>query len=399
MTRDFEPSKPIKPALARAQRPSPSLVQLDLSDPVLTASPWYQLAEFCNESYKNFIPRNEEYQQEQKNLAPTQKKCVEILSSTTFNHWDELIKRNFRSFEHQQKKIADRFFFRLSKRYSDSPLECQQKLKQNIQTFIELAEYALLKSDNRDLLKISEFSDNLKDLNNSPEKTFYFLNQLPQQLNPLFQSLLLNYSEGYQTLLELGASEFLKDFCFQLQKKFKITYTAIKDQAAQDLVRELEETKVNLCREIDYLKQENADLKAEIQAIEAQAFQDAVCQLTRTLQHRSQPILDQIVDLYQRLNKRAEQGETLSNDDLRILIILGSILEALRSLNITSFPEDLHQIFRLRGEDLNQYSYIEGSTFATPEDEKTVSCVRYGWQVGSEIITPAQVKESSQPQE
>jgi len=82
-----------------------------------------------------------------------------------------------------------------------------------------------------------------------------------------------------------------------------------------------------------------------------------------------------------------------STDSLSVLIALEGLLEAFKSLNINQFPADTSKSFELRSVQLGEYSYVEGSAFANSEDKKMVHCIRPGWRVDSEIITPARVKE------
>ncbi len=62
-------------------------------------------------------------------------------------------------------------------------------------------------------------------------------------------------------------------------------------------------------------------------------------------------------------------------------------------------PWDTSQSFELRSEKLGEYSYVEGSAFTDSEDQKIVRCIRPGWRVGEEIITPARVKEITEQSE
>ncbi len=147
---------------------------------------------------------------------------------------------------------------------------------------------------------------------------------------------------------------------------------------------------------MELLQQENEKLKKELSEIRSQALQSAVCQLVTTLQKQDQPVLDQIMLLYQRLNKMSESNSELSlspSDSLGILIALENLLQALNSLNVTRYPAQEDQVFELQSEQLSAYAYVEGSAFANSEDKKVVRCIHPGWRVGEEVITPARVKE------
>jgi len=74
---------------------------------------------------------------------------------------------------------------------------------------VELAEYALADSENRDLTKLSELGEVIDYFKKSREKTYLFLSEIPSLLEQNDRDM-LNSSVGYQSLLKWGASPFLK---------------------------------------------------------------------------------------------------------------------------------------------------------------------------------------------
>ncbi len=363
--------------------------QCELSDADLASSPWNSLAMFCNDSYREFIPWSEKNQKSKELDVKVQKKCVILLTKAQSSTWDEIVAQNF---EHREQKAAREFFFYLSRKHRDSPVEVLRQLKINLTQFVELAEYAFTDSGNRDLVKLALIADVISHYQKS-EQTFLFLSELPSVLDEEPRSILQS-SNGYQTILHWGSSRFLKNFWPLLQQKFRITSDVIRDEATQNVLQECGETEVSLRSQIELLKIENDELQNQIKDISSHSEQSAVYKFAKNLQNQSNPILDQIVLLYQGLKKSEDEGLPLSStDSLSVLIALEGLLEALKSLNINQFPADTSQSFELRGDQLGEYSYVEGSAFADSEEKKMVRCIRPGWRVESELITPARVKE------
>lgn len=383
------PNKPSKDDRAlEFGEPEKEQPQRELSDGDLASSPWNSLAMFCNDSYRNFILWSEKDKKNQELVVQVQKKCVILLIKAQSSTWDEIIEQ----FEHREREVAGNFFFYLSRKHRDSPVEVQRQLKINLTQFVELAEYAFTDSGNRDLVKLALIADVISNYQNQ-ERTFLFLSELPSVLDEESRSILQS-SNGYQTILHWGASRFLKKFWPLLQQKFRITSDVIRDEATQNVLQECGETEANLRSQIELFKIENDELKNQIKDISSQSQQSAVYKFAKTLQEQSNPILDQIVLLYQRLEQSENEGLPLSStDSLSVLIALEGLLEAFKSLNINQFPADTSQSFELRGDQLGEYSYVEGSAFADSEDKKMVRCIRPGWRVKSELITPARVKE------
>lgn len=362
------------------QKSAPSLV-----------SPWAKLATFCNESYLNFIPQGKRNQNYQTYEAPIHQKCVELLTQSSFDSWEDIV----RQFAPNEQKDANDFYFRLSNRYKESPQIICQRLKSNLHLFCELIEYALIDSENRDLVKINDFVDVMNSFGYTSEQTFLFLSQLPSALNNDVRSI-LDASIGYKTILKWGASPLLRKFWLQLQRKFRLTRTAIKEEAVQNLARELGETETLLRNQIQQLITENEELKEFLESISLEASQKAIYNLATILQSQAQPVLDQIFTLYHKLVKMSESEDKLlvtAEEALSILITLESLLQAFQNLNITYFPKDTSKSFKLDSNQLGEYLYVEGSAFCDAKDKKVVRCVSPGWRVGKEVITPARVKE------
>ncbi len=369
-----------------------------IEDLNLNSSPWYKLAKFFDNTYQEFIPKDER-QKEQKNVASIHKRCVAIIKEQPNQNWDEIIEKNF-SYKNQQE--AKDFFYYISTKPGQkrseaaSPAQVCQQLNQKLKEFVNLAEYAFIDTDNRDLIKLNLIADIIQSYQRS-ERTFLFLSELPSALDEQSRSI-LESSKGYQKILEWGASILLKKFWHHLQQEYRLTVDAITDEAAQNLARELGETETNLKNQLELLEAENNELKNTLAKIHDQSLQEAVCKLAKTLQGQPQPVLDQIFTLYNRLNKMSEEEQELSltsSECLSVLITLESLITAFQTLNIIPFPDNTQTAFELEGKELDEYSYIEGSVFADKEDKKLVICIKPGWRVGEQIITPARVKETN----
>ncbi len=305
----YRPKKPSKddtlnPELGRLEKEQPDR---ESSDAYLASSPWNSLAVFCNDSYREFTPWNEENKKNQESVVQVQKKCVTLLKKAQSSTWDEIVDQ----FEHtKEREVARKFFSYLSKRHrresdTDSPMEVLRQLQINLTQFVELAEYAFTDSGNRDLVKLDLIADVIRHYQGQ-ERTFLFLSELPFVLDEESR-LILQSSNGYQTILHWGSSRFLKYFWLRLQEKFRITRVAITDEAAQNLARELGETEASLRTQIELLKIENDDLKNQIEEISSHSKQEAVYKFAKNLQSQSNPVLDQIVLLYQRLKKSEDE--------------------------------------------------------------------------------------------
>lgn len=175
----------------------PTATEIDIE-----VSPWHNFIAFCNDCYEEFIPRNEEKQKNQRSLAQIHQKCIEILRELPSDNWEEIIKKNF---ENRQQQEADNFFYYISTRPgqkrsdADLPIEVMRRLKINLNKFVELAEYAFTDSGNRDLVKLNQLADVIKNYERS-ERTFLFLSELPTVLDNKSRAM-FETSNGYQILL------------------------------------------------------------------------------------------------------------------------------------------------------------------------------------------------------
>ena len=360
----------------------------------INLTPWKNLIEFFDENYHNFIPRSPRFQDRQEEKSVIHKYTAKLLLETTSNDWREFLNTVEQDSLQKTKDFLAPFMARKRKEY---PKELNSNLEKAVKTFSEFAEEALTEKAERDLFKIGQFCDAVDYLNKSDSHTFLFLYVLPKYVENEEISQLIRSSKGYQELVYWGATRFLDKFCFKLQRHFRITRTALKEEAAQNLVQELGAKESYLKKEIEALQQENETLKAEQEQLRDRAFQESLISLTQKLQNRPQPLLTQVFSYLKTLQKLSENQEgelSLSNREaLGILITFEELIETLKSLNIHPFPENLNQTFTLKQEQLGEYNYSEGSSFNGENDKKTVRCITPGWKVGDTIITPAQVKE------
>lgn len=359
------------------------------------------LAEFCNSSFTEFTPRSPEKQRAFECAAQAHRRCMHLLVHGQEQSWSALEAR----FQvEQDRKIAGQFYRHLgrlgrrSAREDSSPVRVLQQLRSDVQQFDRLSPQIFNPSGSRDLLKLDEAADLIGNYHGSQERTFAFLFVLPGCLEPDARKM-LEGSHGYAQIIRWGATPFVREFWHRLQQRFRLTRVAIKNEAAQNLARELGETETTLLDEIERLNERIAELEATLEGQESAGLRRAVCDLVRNLQSRPTPILDQARSLYLRLRLQADGDPGLDTDHLSILIIVEELLAALAEQGVEAFPVDTTDVFEIRGDELGQYQYLRGSEFASDGDVKRVCCVHAGWRVGDEIITPAVVEEAAAEKE
>lgn len=362
-------------------------------------TPWKNLIEFLDQNHRNFIPRSPRFQDREEEKLVIHKHTAKLLIGSKSQDWREFLDTVDPESIAKTKDFLAPFMGRNKKEY---PPELKKNLVATIQSFEEFAEEALSNKTERDLFKIGKFCDAIDYFSKSESHTFLFLYFLPKYVKNKEVSELLNSSQGYKELVYWGATRFLDNFGLKLQRHFRITRTALKDEAAQNLVQELGSREASLKQEIEQLQQENETLKAEQEKQRDRDFEEALVQLTQALQNRPQPILNQVFSYLQTLQKMSEEGNgelSLSGREaLGVLITFEEIIDTLKTLNICPFPESMNQTFSLKQEKLGEYNYIEGSPFNGNDDTKQVRCLTPGWRVGEKIITPAQVKEVNETQ-
>ncbi len=240
-------------ALARPEKNKP--VQPGFSPEELAASPWGRLVNCLNDFYRKIMPKSQKDQERQEAIAPIHHKCVRVVKEG--DSWEEILNQNFDSVEYE---AAKKFFDDLSS--SESPQEVREQMQAKLSQFVELAEYALADSENRDLTKLSELGEVIDYFKKSREKTYWFLSELPSVLEQKDREM-LNSSAGYQALLQWGASPFLNEFGWQLEERLGIARKEVKQEKKEvnkDIkikkVQDLGETKAN--RQVELLKKELA---------------------------------------------------------------------------------------------------------------------------------------------
>ncbi|MBC6420958.1 MAG: hypothetical protein GDA38_04935 [Hormoscilla sp. SP12CHS1] len=155
-------------ALARPEKNKPAQPS-PFSPEELAASPWGRLVMFVNDSYSEWVPKNYKNQERQEAIGPIHEKCVKFFKSSD-DDWEVILTSKFYKFEHN---AAEKNFFHLSRKYSDSPQEVRQQLQANLSQFVELAEYALADSENRNLNKLSELDEVIDYFKKSQERTLF----------------------------------------------------------------------------------------------------------------------------------------------------------------------------------------------------------------------------------
>ena len=378
--------------MARESSPKPTLKRKEVIEQRI--SPWTELALFCDNHYLKLTPRNKDRQNNQRVKAPIQQKCIEILRENYQLNWSDILQTKI---SENERRNADNYYYYLSQKWQESPVEVFKILEKIAREFVNILPEVIGDNTGEDLLKTNQFLDSLDRLNGSAEKTFFFLKILPEFL-PKEAEIILTQSKGYKELIYWGASMFLKDFVEKFLEEFKITRRDIEQQTAQNLVRELGETETKLQQQIEWLEAENQELRETIEILKAESFEKAVVEFAQILQNQSQPTLDQIYRLHQKLKeleKTKDNFDLSHTDSLRVLIFLENLLKGLESVKLEYFPKNTEERFIISGEELGEYIYIDGSPFTEVTDYKEVKCISPGWRVGNQVITPAQVAEIS----
>ncbi len=181
-----------------------------------------------------------------------------------------------------------------------------------------------------------------------------------------------------------------------LMKHFRVTRSAIKDEAASNLVLSIGEIERDLRTQISILEQEKLELEYQLEEIRNQAHQEALIKITHYLQNGRQPALDQIQQIIGLLEDQIEENgepELSSEQALSVFISLRNLMEILQKLGIEAYPKSLKGSFEISQVDLSEYTYTEGKPFANEQEIKRVECIQPGWRVGKTVITPAKIRE------
>ena len=340
------------------------------------------LARFCDRNVRDFVPQSDRMREKYEGLGEIHRRCLQILlDSSKQATWEQSFGRDF------ERRLARFYFESWSGRWTRTlNLDRIAKLiEADLRLFGQLAPQTLNDSPNRDLLKLEQMADLLKHYND-PVKAHAFLLAVCQAL-PVEGRAILEQSSGYQQIVRWGATQFLKDFWFLLQKAHGITHTAIKGQAAQNLAQSLGEAETQSRQQ----KESYEDRIAELEEKLAQAYEKSAVELAKRLQERPSPLLPQIAALCRLLQARFEQQGTLPDETMNALIVMEDLLQALEEIGIVRYPND--ETLVLTQEQLRDYSYLKGQPFKDASEQKLVRCVRPGWKACGQVISAAAVEE------
>lgn len=354
----------------------------------LEKNPWGQFLLFIEESYQYFTPRP---QPELETQAKIIQNAIRILNEHHQESWGEILSRIPQS----EKADADQLYRHISKGKKLTPQEVHQEFQSSIKGFINNAEYGFLESENRDIGRIKQLNDAINYFCNHQAKTYLIICQLPEfvpeDAKPMFDA-----SKGFQAIIAAGSNPKLRDFSMALMKHFRVTQTAIKAEAASNLVLSIGEIERELRTQINILEQEKLELEEQLQQTRNQARQEALIEIAHALQNGTPPALNQIQQMIKLLELQAEETgepELSSEEALSVLIILRNLMKILQELEITTYPKSLKGKLQISQNQLSEYAYIEGEPFRSEQEIKLVECIQQGWKVGSTVITPAKVRE------
>jgi molecular chaperone GrpE (heat shock protein) len=365
----------------------PSLVEaFDIE--ILEKKSWGQFLLFVENHYKEFVPR---LQESNLNFVKNIQVAIKILNEYNQESWVEILSR----IPQIQRVDADELYRHISRSKRLTPQEVYQESQTAIRGLINNAEYGFLDTENRDIGRISQLCDAINYFQNHQSKTYFILAQLeasvPEDAKPLFAA-----SKGFQQMIQAGPNRKLQDFGMALMKHFRITRSAIKDEAASNIVLSMGELERDLRTQISILEQEKSELEYQLQQTRSKARQEALREIAHFLQNGRQPALDQIQQMIRLLESQAEETgepELSSEQALSVFIILRNLMKILQELGIETYPKSLKSKFEISQVDLAEYAYIEGTPFTNEQEIKTVKCIQQGWRVGETVITPAKVRE------
>lgn len=356
----------------------------------LATNPWGQFLLFVEDYYRPFYFRNREQNQTRSSVL---RNAINLLNEYHNESWGEILNR----VPQEERLDADELYRYISRHKRQTPYEVYQQSVSSINGLINNAEYGFLDTDSRDIGRISQLSDAINYFQGNQSRTYLILAQLPEAVGedakPLFAA-----SWKFGEIIAAGAVKKLQDFSMALMRYFKVTRTAIKDEAASNLVLSMGEIERDLKTQISILEQEKLELEYQLEQTRIQARQEAVIEIANLLQNGRQPALDQIQKTISLLEAQVEEtgeAELSSEQGLSIFIILRSLMEILNELGIEAYPKSMKKSFEISQLNLGKYSYIEGTSFNSDSDIKTVECTHQGWLVGDTVITPAKVKELS----
>lgn len=354
----------------------------------LAINPWGQFLLFIEDYYCPFNSKNDEVHQTRSSVL---RNAINLLNEYHKESWGEILNRVPR----EERLDADELYRYISRYKRLTPQEVYQESQSSIRGLINNAEYGFLDSESRDIGRISQLSDAINYFRGNQSRTYLIIAQLPEKVpedaKPLFAA-----SRKFQQMIENGAVRKLQDFSMALMKHFKVTRTAIKDEAASNLVLSMGEIERDLQTQISILEQEKMQLEYQLEQTRIQAREEAVIEIAHLFQNGRQPALDQIQGIICLLETQMEETgepELSSEQALSIFIILRSLMEILDKLGIESYPKFKKNSFEISQLDLCEYSYIEGTPFNSDAEIKKVECTHQGWRIGETVITPAKVKE------
>lgn len=232
----------------------------------------------------------------------------------------------------------------------------------------------------RDLLLLNE-AVRLFNRYNTAEKTYLFLYILAERVPELARM------PAYRKLLAAGASQALRRFFMDLRVECRLTTRHLTDDAAQKLAQELGETEAALRIRIEELEWQLEDSQRQLEELRQGALEEGLFRLTRALQSRAVPVLDQLHQVVSRLRQLPEPD----SEQLRVLIALEEWDTALEELGLKRFPPD-EGPFELNEAELSDYQYVSGRPF-DGQQVRRVRAVAPGWRVGNRLIAPARVCE------
>ena len=378
--------------LARPQKKSEQIHIPNLKEAfdlqTLQNNPWGQFLLFIEDSYKDFTPKPKEELKKRANIIQN---GIKLLNENYQDSWAELLSKIPQS----ERIEVDEIYRHISRTKKLTPQEVYQESQAAIRGLINNAEYGFLDTENRDIGRISQLSDTINYFQNHQSKTYLILFQLPSAVSE-DEKAMFTASRGFQEIIDAGPSRKLQDFGMALMKRFQVTHTAIKAEAASNLVISIGEIERNLKNQIHTLEQQKLELEEQLKQQSQQGKQQSLIAIANSLQNGRQPALDQMQQMIRILESQIEEnGEPIlsSEQSLSVFIILRNIMKVLQELGIETYPQAINNTLEISQRQLSEYAYVEGKPFINQQEIKKVQCIQQGWKVGETIITPAKIRE------
>lgn len=218
----------------------------------------------------------------------------------------------------------------------------------------------------------------------------------------LFFFLIINYAEfenkeGKEELREniefLDLKSVNEGFRFFLNKN-GLTRTALYMNVATNMASELQQTSEENRSEIEYLKSEIVRVKSEYEEYVNNSEFLLLKKILIKLNEKSSS-LDKMMNILEKLNLK-EKTEQLTDEEMVIINFIEDFISSFNELQVNYQPKTLGEIYQITRDKIGkQFHYLEGASFSSEEEVKSVVAKQHGWTIKDEFIIPIRVVEEN----